>query len=212
MAIFTGLIKDMLAAAQSGTRAFKEENRLYGIGTSRDEAEGLVGQAGRELSAYTGGETSVKKFVEEKSFRNQYFVDLARRYNEKDKTGDPVARALNQFYQAGDMEAIHRVADVIAERLRPGLEQGKAKSRLLDITKSKPVQLGQPGGTATTDKVGAAVTTYFKNRRRGVNYGTSVKAGETGGVSGRRSGGPLLDTVESKPEDVLGTKKVLLGT
>ena len=190
-----------MARADKIFENFKANSILSG--TARDDIEAFVDtRLKRDLSDYAGGEAGFYEFVTNKGARNEFFRGQAKEYFSKDKTGDPMARLLNALYDRGDMEGIDRVADVVAERLRPRVAKLQAERNLLEMNQDIP----EPPKPVTLDK-SANITQAGQDirKRRGASLLSSIRAGETGNVSGRSS------SSNYQRESMLGQQNDVLG-
>ena len=182
--------------------SFKTNSILSG--TARDDIESFIDtQLSKDLADYAGGSDGFYDFVTDKDKRNEFFRDQAQRYYKGDKTGDPMARLLNALYGRGDIESIDRVADVLAERLRPRVSKIQAERDLLQAKESLP----KPPEPVTLDK-SANITQAGQDirKRRGASLLSSIYAGETGNVSGRnnKSNGYQRESMLGQQKDLLG--------
>ena len=182
---------------------------IKGIGLSqtpdRDYLAKILGTSTKSLQDYAGGESNVGNFVTDKASRNTYFRDLAKNYHDKDKTGDPVALVLNQLYGRGDMDGVDRMGDIIAEQLRPQHERGQAMKSLKDLLSNNASGGSTRVGSQIADNsllVGNAGTA--QNKRKGVSGLTSIRAGETGTVSGRKAQSIVGKGLLGSVNEVLG--------
>jgi len=174
-------------------------------GVNRDDIENfLTRDLTRPLMDYVGGESGYYEFVTNREFRETYFQDLAKKYYDKDKTGDPMARVLNTLYDRGETEAINRMADVIAERLRPKATERQTQRDLENLLENQ----NQPPQPVNIDP-SANVTQGGQDirKRRGASLLSSIRAGETGEMSGRPR-----DNMVKEAKGLLGTTKDALGT